>query len=131
MSTLQQDPKSAAADLHELSFISMHLCGNKIIEVKSYILDLKNKGSPAQKGLDKCLDGYEEANSMVEYALIEFASDAYEVASSALTSALIAPNFCENAFKETPGVASPLTSINNDCNSLFSLAQLLTQSLVK
>ncbi|KAF5191556.1 Pectinesterase inhibitor domain [Thalictrum thalictroides] len=129
VSTLRNDPKSETADLHELSLISMNLCKSNISYVQSYIQNLEKNPSTAQ-GLEKCAGIYNEASTTLDYALNQFQSGLFDATSSGLSAVLLAPNNCENAFKETAAV-SPLTNVNDTFNKLVNLALLITKSLIQ
>ncbi|XP_021897970.1 putative invertase inhibitor, partial [Carica papaya] len=127
-----------AKNLQKLGQIAIKLDQHNVTRTASYIKGLlkkKNKKKdldPFVKAcLEDCFELYADSIPTLKEVRRDYRSKHYDDANVKLSSVMDASTTCEDGFKETPGVVSPLTGRNNETFQLSAISLSIINMLKK
>ncbi|TYH81531.1 hypothetical protein ES332_D03G207300v1 [Gossypium tomentosum] len=125
VSSFEGNPKAktatGVADLVKVAIETAMANATSIGSIISKLLDNKTLDTYARHCLEDCSELYSGAGSSIQSGGKAFEGKDYGTANAEISSAMDAPDTCEEQFKEKKGYVSPLTKENNNFFQLLAI----------
>ncbi|KAF9590574.1 hypothetical protein IFM89_035892 [Coptis chinensis] len=132
VATLNADPGSKAAeDLEGLADITLKQSKANATYVRSYIDKLLAGKKYNEEALKTCAEAYDNAIDYIEVGMLYMEKKDYRGVNIQVTAIYEIPGDCEDAFKDPPGLQSPLTKEDDVCSKLFLMPLAITYFLIR